>query len=60
MLQAPNDASRWFVLEQDGIVHAFENDPDEDDTEAFVDLRDRVHNDGEAGLLAKCRPDLFR
>jgi len=51
MLQAPNDASRWFVLEQDGIVHAFENDPDEDDTEAFVDLRDRVHNDGEAGLL---------
>lgn len=28
MLQAPNDASRWFVVEQGGVVRTFQNDPD--------------------------------
>jgi glucose/arabinose dehydrogenase len=51
MLQAPNDASRWFLVEQGGRIRAFENDPDADVTEDFVDLRTRVFRSGEAGLL---------
>ncbi len=51
MKQAPNDASRWFVAEQGGRIRAFENDPDADTTVDFVDLRSRVHDSGEAGLL---------
>ncbi len=51
MKQAPNDASRWFVAEQGGRIRAFENDPDADTMVDFVDLRSRVHDSGEAGLL---------
>ncbi len=51
MKQAPNDASRWFVVEQGGRIRAFENDPDADTTVDFVDLTSRVHESGEAGLL---------
>lgn len=51
MLQAPNDASRWFVVEQAGTIQAFPNDPDAADAAEFVDLGGRVVNDGEAGLL---------
>jgi glucose/arabinose dehydrogenase len=51
MLQAPNDASRWFVVEQGGLIRAFENDPAADATADFVDLSSRVRFDGEAGLL---------
>jgi glucose/arabinose dehydrogenase len=51
MKQAPNDASRWFLVEQGGRIRAFENDPAAATTEDFVDLRSRVHFDGEAGLL---------
>ncbi|MGH8242044.1 MAG: PQQ-dependent sugar dehydrogenase [Steroidobacteraceae bacterium] len=51
MQQAPNDPSRWFVVEQSGRIFAFENAPDTDVAEEFVDLRDRVHREGEAGLL---------
>ncbi len=51
MLQAPDDASRWFVVEQGGVVRAFANDPDAADSTAFIDLGSRVLEDGEAGLL---------
>ena len=51
LLQAPNDASRWFVVEQGGVIQAFPNDPDAADADEFVDLGGRVVNDGEAGLL---------
>jgi len=27
MLQAPNDTSRWFVVEQGGVVRVFQNVP---------------------------------
>jgi glucose/arabinose dehydrogenase len=51
MKQAPADASRWFVVEQGGLIRTFENDPASDTTETFLDLESRVHFDGEAGLL---------
>jgi glucose/arabinose dehydrogenase len=48
---APNDGSRWFLAEQGGRIFVFENDPDAAVADEFVDLRDRVHREGEAGLL---------
>jgi glucose/arabinose dehydrogenase len=51
MKQAPNDASRWFVVEQGGVIRAFENDPAVTTSEVFIDLSGRVHASGEAGLL---------
>ena len=51
MLQAPNDASRWFVVEQGGVVRTFQNDPDATASTEFIDISSRVHNEGEAGLL---------
>jgi len=51
MKQAPNEPSRWFLVEQGGRIRAFENDPDAATTDDFVDLRSRVEFSGEAGLL---------
>jgi glucose/arabinose dehydrogenase len=51
MLQSPNDASRWFVVEQGGVVRTFPNDPDATESAEFIDLSSRVHMQGEAGLL---------
>jgi|SRR5688572_138898 len=51
MQQAPGDASRWFIVQQGGLVRAFENVADADTSENFIDLGSRVHFDGEAGLL---------
>jgi len=49
--QAPNDASRWFVVEQGGRIRTFVNDPAVATTDDFIDLSSRVHFEGEAGLL---------
>ena len=51
MKQLPNEPSRWYVAEQDGRILVFQNDPAASDAEVFVDLRNRVHREGEAGLL---------
>jgi uncharacterized repeat protein (TIGR03806 family) len=50
ILQAPGDASRWFVLEKSGRVRVFDvADPASAST--WLDLRDRVNASGEGGLL---------
>lgn len=51
MKQAPGDPSRWFVVEQAGLVRVFANDSAVTSTQDFVDLRSRVNFSGEAGLL---------
>ena len=53
MLQAPNDASRWFVVEQGGVVRVFDNNPNVATTTTFVDISARVTfpADSELGLL---------
>src|SRR5262245_49222492 len=51
MLQAPNDTSRWFVVEQGGVVWVFDNLPAVATKSTFVDISARVMMDGEAGLL---------
>ncbi len=51
MKQAPGDPSRWFVVEQAGLIRVFDNVPAANATQDFVDLRSRVNFSGEAGLL---------
>jgi len=53
MLQAPGDASRWFVVEQRGVVHVFPNSANvtNNDVSVFIDIRARVQSGGERGLL---------
>jgi glucose/arabinose dehydrogenase len=51
MIQAPNDAARWFVVEQGGRVRVFANTPPTSTTELFLDISARVEPGGETGLL---------
>lgn len=51
MLQAPNDNSRWFVVEQGGVVRVFANDQAAAAATDFVNITDRVASGGEMGLL---------
>lgn len=51
LLQAPNDGSRWFVVEQDGRVLVFDNHPAVRASNTFVDITGRVTSGGETGLL---------
>lgn len=52
LVQAPGDSSRWFVVEQSGVVRVFDNDQATNSADVFVDISGRV-DDGppEAGLL---------
>ena len=51
MMQAPNDAARWFVVEQAGVVRVFANDALAATTTVFLDIATRVTSGGEMGLL---------
>ena len=52
LLQAPGDASHWYVVEQAGRVVVFDDDPAASETRLFVDIRQRVSSrSNEAGLL---------
>lgn len=51
LLQAPNDAARWFVVEQGGVVRTFANQPGVASSAVFVDITARVRSGGEQGLL---------
>jgi len=53
MLQAPNDTTRWFVVEQAGVVRVFSNVPAPTMSTVFIDLSSgrQVTGIGEAGLL---------
>lgn len=54
MLQAPGDASRWYVVQRGGQVLSFDNDPDANGTDPFIDvsmLQGFDAGPAEAGLL---------
>ena len=51
MLQAPGDATRWFVVEQDGVVRVFDNDDSATTSTVFINIDARVTSGGETGLL---------
>lgn len=49
---AGDGTDRLFVVEQDGVIKLFPNDPDVESTEPFLDIRERVNDSGnEQGLL---------
>ena len=50
-LQAPGDASRWFVIEQSGRVRVFANQSGVAAATTFLDISARVASGGETGLL---------
>ena len=50
-LQAPGDASRWFVIEQPGRIKVFANQAGTSVTADFLDITSRVTCCGEEGLL---------
>lgn len=52
-LQHAGDGSdRLFVLEQEGVIRVFRNDPDVSESAVFLDIRDRVDDSSnEEGLL---------
>ena len=50
LTQAPGDDSRWFALEQRGVVTVFDNTAAATGS-PFLDISDRVQFAGEAGLL---------
>jgi uncharacterized repeat protein (TIGR03806 family) len=47
---APGDDSTMFVVEQDGVIHAFDNDPEVSSTEVFLRISP-FRNGREEGLL---------
>jgi len=51
MLQAPGDDTKWYVLEQRGVVRVFDNVSSTTTASTYVDLQARVRDGGEAGLL---------
>lgn len=51
MLQAPGDASRWFVVEQGGVVRVFNNTPAVATTSVFLNISGRIVLGNETGLL---------
>ena len=50
MLQPPGDSSRWFVLEQGGLVKVFDV-ADPADVRTYLDLSGDLIAEGESGLL---------
>ncbi|HEY7754579.1 MAG TPA: PQQ-dependent sugar dehydrogenase [Steroidobacteraceae bacterium] len=52
LLQAPGSGARWFVVQQGGIIRAFDaTNPSVTVTSEFLNIAARVHFSGEAGLL---------
>ena len=53
LMQAPGDNTRWFAVEQAGIVRVFDNDQNvvQGAVDVFVDISGRVSSGGETGLL---------
>jgi glucose/arabinose dehydrogenase len=51
LLQAPNDASRWYLVQQGGLVRRFDNVANAGSTSTWLDLTGVVTAGGETGLL---------
>lgn len=53
LLQAPDDNSRWFVVEQEGVIRVFDNTNNASSSSIFIDIQNRVDDSAnESGLLA--------
>ena len=59
LLQAPGDSSRWFVVEKNGFVRTFANDPNASSASIFLDISAMVNASDEGGLLGLAFHPLF-
>ena len=48
---SPDGSDRLFVVEQEGWIYVFENDPLVTNKSLFLDISDRIIFQGERGLL---------
>jgi glucose/arabinose dehydrogenase len=61
LMQAPDDDSRWYVVERTGLVHVFDNDANVSASGVVIDLSAVVDSGpGEAGLLGMAFHPDFR
>ncbi|MBO9612386.1 MAG: PQQ-dependent sugar dehydrogenase [Dyadobacter sp.] len=51
LLQAPGDSSRFYVVEQGGVVKVFSNVENVSSSSTFLDIKSKVRSGGERGLL---------
>jgi uncharacterized repeat protein (TIGR03806 family) len=51
LAQAPGDASAWYLAEQGGLLHRFDNDPAVSGTTLLLNLTADLYTSSEAGLL---------
>lgn len=49
MYQAPNDPNHWYVVEQQGKIKLFDNQPGTNTTIEFLDISDKVLGSDESG-----------
>lgn len=51
LVQAPDDSSRFFAVEQDGVIKVFSNAENVSSSSTFLDIKSKVRSGGERGLL---------
>ena len=51
LLQAPGDSGSWYVLEKQGVVRRFDNDPAAATSSTWLDISTTVSSVSEGGLL---------
>jgi glucose/arabinose dehydrogenase len=51
LVQAPGDSSRFFVVEQGGVIKVFSNAENVSASTNFLDIKSKVRSGGERGLL---------
>ncbi|WP_426291787.1 PQQ-dependent sugar dehydrogenase [Dyadobacter endophyticus] len=51
LVQAPGDSSKFFVVEQGGVVKVFSNSENTSSSTTFLDIKSKVRSGGERGLL---------
>ncbi|MCF0043283.1 PQQ-dependent sugar dehydrogenase [Dyadobacter fanqingshengii] len=51
MKQIPGDSSRFFVVEQAGVIRVFQNNAAATTSTVFLDIQNKVQDGGERGLL---------
>lgn len=51
LVQAPGDSSRFFVVEQGGVIKVFSNAENVSSSTTFLDIKSKVRSGGERGLL---------
>jgi hypothetical protein len=51
LVQAPGDSSKFFVVEQGGVIKVFSNSENVSTSATFLDIKSKVRSGGERGLL---------